>query len=57
MNNPLQNFKYGTRDHQIFKYFTGPPMETAKGTTTETTATNQNGRNKAEKKQAEKKAQ
>ena len=22
-------------DHQIFKYFTGPPMESAKGTTTE----------------------
>jgi len=32
-------------------------METAKGTTTETTASNQNGRNKVEKKQAEKKAQ
>jgi len=31
-------------------------METAKGTT-ETTASNQNERNKAEKKQAEKKAQ
>ena len=22
-------------NHQIFKYFTGPPMESAKGTTTE----------------------
>ena len=31
--NKTSNTEHG--DHQIFKYFTGPPMESAKGTTTE----------------------
>ena len=30
--NKTSNTEHG--DHQIFKYFTGPPMESAKGTTT-----------------------